>query len=422
MTRRFVRCVAVAALFVSAPAGATVSDDESMVEASHALSFAPSEAGDEVVIVLRGARAVADAAITSVSDRIELELTPGLPAETLQVQDETIQRIELFEGVRPRLSLKIRHGRIETMRLAVAARVRISGSEIRVTIPRDSRPTLLAMGIDPESIGVEAPRVAAPAPPAVARPLAQVEAVVERAPAAATVAGRASEPVPASELIELPRSGVTAPAVAAAAAAAPAVAVPAPAIATGSGVATEGVPETLIPPTLAVGGNTGQELQLARGPSFGPVPFAAAVLLLGGSAALFMFARRRRGVVPLPLLHIRASQALGGRSRLVLLSAGERELLLAVDPRGVKLVARWRGDGHGVEKDRGAQLDDAAGDDADAADAELAGPRRAPAGRKSSSSAISGLLKLREQQDDDSPPDAEWVRELLAAAKTRRAR
>jgi hypothetical protein len=153
----------------------------------------------------------------------------------------------------------------------------------------------------------------------------------------------------------------------------------------------------------------------------------AGLALVGGGVTAFV--RRRRKSQPAPeRLEIIATRSLGGKSRVVWLGAGDRELVIAVTPQQVRPLAQWRRGAATGERGFGRVFDDAR----DTMDAPLArgtgvdlprhrtGPIASPA--------VSGLIKLRERvptvNEDvatgDEDADAQWARDLIAATGGRR--
>ena len=152
---------------------------------------------------------------------------------------------------------------------------------------------------------------------------------------------------------------------------------PAPAAAA---VTTTPPPVVAAPPIAAAPPATATPNTMPGIPGSATSPFGFAVAGILGIAALgaYLFAKRKKGDVTKSALKVVATTPMGARSRLVLVAAGERELLLAVDPKGVTLIEKWRSEP--------AENEDEA-DFAAAAEPKFA--------LKPASPAVSGLLKLR---------------------------
>ena len=104
-------------------------------------------------------------------------------------------------------------------------------------------------------------------------------------------------------------------------------------------------------------------------------------ITLGAAAvAAYLVSRRKKAEVGRSGLKILSTAAVGARSRLILVAAGERELLLAVDQKGINLIEKWRGE---------PDLED--NEDAEAP----VEPKFAASPLRPASPAVSGLLKLR---------------------------
>ncbi len=217
-----------------------------------------------------------------------------------------------------------------------------------------------------------------------------VEILIPRDPSAATAATTLAAPA-APAPSAAPSAGVTP-------ASAP-VAAPSPAISA----------EPPAPPARAPSSPQG-----ARGGAGGlGVPWGS-LALIGAAAAVAAFVLRRRaraGKGADTTLSVRTSMSLGPRARLVVVGAGERELLVSVDGRGVRLLDTWE------------RHDDGRG-----------GPTLAPAIARPSPS-VSGIVRLRGvagglEPRGSSPRDAvadpeapagddDWARDLTAALRAR---
>jgi flagellar biogenesis protein FliO len=89
------------------------------------------------------------------------------------------------------------------------------------------------------------------------------------------------------------------------------------------------------------------------------------VLILGilaGAGGLVVWAKKKRPAsAAQPAINVIASKSLGGKARVVLLAAGERELLLSVSDRGAaRLIGKWRRGDTGMHAALGADGDNLA--------------------------------------------------------------
>jgi hypothetical protein len=115
-----------------------------------------------------------------------------------------------------------------------------------------------------------------------------------------------------------------------------------------------------------------------------------------------------------------AQRSLGAKARIVWLAAGERELVVAVTPQGVRMLGQWRRRG-----DAGLGVGPIAHEPR--LPEALALPEAPP---RPSSPAVAGILRLRaktvapaiseEVATEDGDADALWAREILAATGGRR--
>ncbi len=212
--------------------------------------------------------------------------------------DETVKRVALVGGEKPRLIVMFRHGSRTAKKLTEASTITNTGDGFRVVIPRRHV-------LEP------------PAPEPVAEPAPEPAAV--KAPiAAAAVAEAAPEPEPEPKADE------------AVAAAAVEVAEP----------VAQGEPLNLPEPDAGVGSSS-------VGPSsksmYGTLGFTFVLLAIGG---VFLYWKRRSGAAPgTPRgFTVMGNQVLGPKSRIVLMGLGDRRMLLAVSEAGTTVVDKWSED------------------------------------------------------------------------------
>ncbi|HVV82769.1 MAG TPA: flagellar biosynthetic protein FliO, partial [Kofleriaceae bacterium] len=183
-----------------------------------------------------------------------------------------------------------------------------------------------------------------------------------------------------------------------------------------------------------------------KGVGFGRVVVAIGAIGLAGAALVFL--RRRKGLVPAatgPHLEVLASKSLGGKTRVVWLGAGDRELVVAVSGTQTSLLGQWKrgeadrpidrlldgasergADRHDDRADRSPVRLESVHDDVEPAFASGSTPVARVRG--GASSAVSGIMRLRgkvaQLSDDvatgDTDADEQWARDILAATGGRR--
>jgi flagellar biogenesis protein FliO len=138
----------------------------------------------------------------------------------------------------------------------------------------------------------------------------------------------------------------------------------------------------------------------------------AALALAGIGCVGWVLRKRRKAQGSLSTIEVIAQRSLGGKARVVWLSAGPRELLVSVTPQQVRVIGQWKA-GEAVPVLPTAQISNPGTDEP-----------LAPSAPKASA-AVAGLLKLRahhapqvtaEVATDDVQADAAWAREILAAS------
>lgn len=381
--------------------------------------------GAEVEVLVTGVRMVAAPMLTVNRQRLEVVLF-GRPDEVMDTfADHSVERVDV-RGLEPRraaplvLSVKLRGDHARAVALLPGARAIQGDDGVHVWIPRAV----------PVAAAVTAPTTAAqPVTAAVAAPagaaIGTTATVAGASPAAALTpnltpnlkpnledaAGTAS--ADRGPLVDPHATSTAAANPTAATAAATSLAPPTPAQLTGQPSARSSSARS---PSARLTGGSG-------GPGLGRVVIAIAVIGLVGLAAMML--RRRRAATPItgPQLEVLATRELGGKTRVVWLGAGERELVVSVAGQQVRLLGQWRrGDA-----DRSAPLSlDAGRDDAEPLFAHGSSPM--PRVRGNATAAVSGIMRLRGKvtpiTDDvatgDSDADEQWARDILAATGGRR--
>lgn len=207
--------------------------------------------------------------------------------------------------------------------------------------------------------------------------------------------------------------------------------------------------------------STPLQLKEPESSGMGALTYGLIALLLVGCGALAFWAKRRQAIQgPNTKIKVVATHDLGGKAKLMLLSAGDKELLLSVSDQGARLLERWKSPNGPGE----AQVSEPVSAPAPAAkNAPRPGPRLAPVPpidesrintqeslrpspirlsqpqqAKPQSAAVAGLLRLKNQsaapaagaaaaavaaapapsqEIDEQDEDANWARELIALTK-----
>jgi flagellar biogenesis protein FliO len=347
--------------------------------------------GDAVEVIAHNVRS-SRTALNPVRQRLEIAVA-GMPhARRALPTDATIKQVE-FDGDDTRvLSVKLGFDRAEVKDLAPFARVEQLGADLHVMIPR----AVPAAGKAPLLPDWTRP---APTPPAAgtgpmlgpSKPPGLDKPVAVAAPAAPI--GPAAPVAPPAAAITAPAPAATAPT---AATSTTATATPAP-----TTPAAPAAPATLRAATASPDDALSRTSLLA----------ALGLAILGGGTWLF---KKRRGVIPnASTIDVLAQRSLGNKAKVVWLSAGGREMVVAVTPQQVRMLGQWRRPGEVGALPEATAL-------------EARGTGRTP----TVSPAVSGILKLRERSalptineeiaTDDIEADALWAKEILAASGGRR--
>lgn len=340
--------------------------------------------------------------------------------------DSTVKRVALIGGESPRVMVLLRHGDRIAQKLTEATEIEAVDGGFRILIPRKETlmppppvPAPVVVAPEPEVAPVrEAPAQDA-APQDVADPAkVAAGASVEAGPTAEAVNAEAAAPTPEITAEDMPPL--------------PVMAAPADDDAHLEGIATASTQSS----DAALMGVMTSILMLAA---------------CGG--ALLWVKRRKSPTMGDTTFEVLGNQALGGKSRLILLGLGSRRMLLAVSEAGTSLVDKWT-DGAPLEVapvaasraakprvDRGApsplsalEFDAPRGDMGIAAEPawinELRGEAAANDDGDSTdaeSSAVTGLLELRRRgrknraASDGGPSGADedrWVEALAAQLRT----
>ncbi|MBI4509620.1 MAG: flagellar biosynthetic protein FliO [Deltaproteobacteria bacterium] len=357
------------------------------------------------------------------SDRVEIPL-PGLQivGEVMPLDDDLVKRIELIPGPNARLSIKTRRGREGTAKTAAGTSVAVTSQGIRVVLPRERNPVAIGQAVN---VGAAQGATVAPQAPA---PTVPVGIVVEnRIPSLVTQAqGAGSNSAGTNNTLAPAAVVATTAAEVAAKQEAKAVEPAVPTITTPAAApATPAVPaeKPSFLPALNVQGEMGTinatpKPNAARA-SIGGSSVAWGILLLLACCGIGFLARRRIKIPNLgESIRVISSQALGPRTRLVLVAAGSRKLLLSVGDKGTHVLAKWsrRAEDEGPEgpSEKEMPLDHEQAQPSRlkplwkqimAEEESDAGPAQQPARGSSESPLVSGILRLRTKARAAEPQD-----------------
>lgn len=141
--------------------------------------------------------------------------------------------------------------------------------------------------------------------------------------------------------------------------------------------------------------------------AFSKLAMYGAVALVGIGVGGWLLKKRKAQQDPASTIDVIAQSSLGGKAKIVWFNAGGREMVVAVTPTSVRMLSSWKSGSKPENTNITAPLP--------------------VAEAKPSSSAVAGLLKLREKAgpafakldddmaSDDVDADAAWAKEILAA-------
>ncbi len=429
-------------------------------------SFELLDRGDAVEIIARNIKATRTQ-ILPVRSRLQVPIGAGPAARRLLPGDATVKLVELDHDDATRmLSVKLGFERDDVRTLARFAQAIQVGDDLHVIVPRKvpaagvvlalpepTLPPVLAaavakidaatptLGPRPDPAAPIAP--AAPAAPAVAAPI----------PAPAPVAAAKSAEAPRAEPAVL---GPTLPAAATTADAAP----PTPRADKRADKSADKPADKPI----------GQVLAPEPSDPWSKLSLYAALGLAAAGGGIWMMRRKKGATAPASTIEVIAQRSLGGKARIVWLSAGQREMIVSVTSQQVRMLGQWRKTcaaealpaAHTWAESRAEMVDKLIAKTSGAAPDKLAdrpdklaglarrtgafaavdGPLDLPserpadrsadrAGDRPLSPAVSGILRLRgltgkmaavsaEVATGDVEADELWAREILAATGARR--
>jgi hypothetical protein len=335
-------------------------------ELPRAPSFELVDRGESVEVIARNIKA-ARTAILAMRSRLEIPIVAGPTAKRLIPGDATVKLIELDseDSVRV-LSVKLGFERADVKALARFAQAIQVGDDLHVLVPRKvpadgaaSRlpdPTLspaLAAAVARADL---APELQLGPPPAPAAPTARLEPASPAKHDSAPVVVPAVDPSPVATtgptLGPAPRpidpTGGSAPRPAGRAVGGPTprdlaspIVRPVTAPATALPTASDAARDAAAKPT---GDTRPLTRELASDPDerWSKISMYGAVGLAAAGAGIWLMRRRRGLLSPASTIEVIAQRSLGGKARIVWLSAGPREMLVAVTGQQVCMLSQWR--------------------------------------------------------------------------------
>ncbi|MCX5742157.1 MAG: flagellar biosynthetic protein FliO [Proteobacteria bacterium] len=364
-------------------------------------SFEILDRGDAVEIVAHEVKATRTAVVPT-RQRLEVAIAGFATATRLVPKDATVRQVEFDGGPAARvLSVKLGFERDDVRALARFAQTIQVGDDLHILIPRH-------LPVDGKITPLPEPTLPAtvPTPPAPTAPTAKTPA----APAAPTFGPARPEPTVAPEAPRMMGPTATAPLATEGAEPVPA-SDPRPAV--GGAVPTKPATASIDDPSA----RTAKPVKLQEQTGSGMQLVLAGGLCLVGLFTWLM--RKRRASVPQgSTIEVVAQRSLGGKAKIVWLTAGGREMVVAVTPQKVQMLGQWG---------KPTSPHSATTRSATAQNLPEARTPHPPAPRPTSS-AVAGILKLRgttvnlneEVVTGDYEADELWAREMLAAQGIRR--
>jgi len=397
--------------------------------------------GDSVEVVAHGVRATRTA-VVAVRSRLEVAIAGAPQGKRVAPVDPTVKLVE-FDGPDAArvLSVKLGFERPEVKALARFAQAIQVGDDLHLLLPRKAPaegaaaphlpeptvPAALAARVESAVASVlgpqRAPAAAPPAAPAAAAHAAAPPGASATPPAASP--GASAVPPPASPGAPPPAvPSAAAPPPAPPSAAAPSDSRAAPRSAADALAARAQTAPAIAPaiaparPSAAPDAHPlGSVLVSERDDAWSKLSLYGALGLAAAGAGLWLMRRRRVRPGDIASIEIIAQRSLGGRARVVWLSAGEREMIVAITGQNVRMLGQWRKTAAQPAAQTHVEDDEQ--------------PVAAPA-EKPLSPAVSGLLRLRgrtgqmtavapDDTADDVRADELWAKEILAATTGFRA-
>ena len=372
-------------------------------------TFEILDRGDAVEVVAHGMKATRTA-IAPIRSRLEIPIAGSPNAPRIFTKDATVKQIELDGGPTQRVvSVKLGVERPEGVQFARFAQAVQVGDDLHILVPRtlpaDGQVAHLPEPTMPAIVAATTPApplVGPPAPPVAEKPVEAPKAI--ETPKAIEIPKAIEKPVETAK-----------PIVAAAA------------------VTTKDKPAPKLAPKA-----DDKPIAKTKPADDGSSPFtmmvAGALCLVGGG--LWLAKRKKAKVAPGQTIDVVAQRSLGGKARIVWLNAAGRDLVVAVTPQQVRMLHQSAPKRTEMPRSIGAKPREPEIEipsfDHHMRDADMPVART-----RTSSPAISGLLRLRERGDDipslrgrpsvsdevatdDYAADEVWAREIRAATGGRR--
>jgi flagellar biogenesis protein FliO len=383
-------------------------------------SFEVRDRGDAVEVIAHNIKA-ARTAIIPIRQRLQVPLVGAPLAKRVLPADPTVKLVELDSDSALRvLSVKLSFERDDVKTLSRFAQAIQVGDDLHILVPRkvpvDGAP----------------PRLPGPSlPPELAAAIAKID----QADAAKLAAARPAVPAK-PEFKPEPRTDDKPDPIAERAAAiqAAARAQARPAAATAA-PAAESRPEA----RSKEGKPLKQVLTGDGDDAWSKVTTYGALGLAAAGVGIWLMRRRKAHLVPTATIEVIAQRSLGGRARILWLSAGPRELIVSVSGQQVRLLGQWRKTdvpgalpaahthvGHTEPVESAAPAPRFAESDPTAPEpADRSHPRPRRGSREMVSPAVSGILRLRARTGQmpiseavatgEVEADELWAKEILAA-------
>jgi flagellar biogenesis protein FliO len=319
--------------------------------------------GDAVEVIAHNVKAT-HTTVTPVRSRLEIPLAGYPMAKPTAPTDATVKVIELDGGEVRSLSVKLNYERNDVKALSRFAQAIQVGDDVHMIFPRklptEGETVKLPEPTLPPAL---AATLAKPEPKSIAKPEPKPVAKPEPAPpVVAKIEAPKPEPVPTKKAAQIPT-----------------------------------VSDDDASSKLAM--------------------YAAAGLAAIG-VGVWIMKKRKTAQVATASIDVVAQRSLGGKTKIVWLTAGAREMLVAVTPQNVRMLGQWdKGDAPVGEEPAFAP-----------AIPRTVTSRMSTQMPAATSPAVDGILKLRRQTgaftvpavNDEVAADAAWAREMLAATGGRR--
>lgn len=347
-----------------------------------AVSFEIADHGDSVEVIAHNVE-MKDASLSAVRSRIEIPVSGQPVASRARMTDGTVMLVE-FDGISNRvLSVKTKLEHPEVKALAGLAKATQVGTDLHLTFPRHAVTTATT--------------------PAKVEPKVETKPEIKVEPKLET---KTQTPTPTLTPAPTPKAETLAP------------------------VAKPPVDNRPVPAM--------EKDSIATSP--GLYAFGALVTLL---ACGYVLKKKKKDTAATSTIDVVAQRTLGNKAKVMWLSAGGREMLVAVTQQKVQMLGQWaKGTGDlpratSLEQPRASRRSITSFQQELAAEAET---QAAPV--RTESSSVSGILKLRartsgplngragtvpplyqvneEVATDDEDADLEWAKEILTATGGRR--